>query len=281
MISDRFFRNQPGDRIKAELIVSAGPRKDDDVALGEDAGGVLVESGHASFWVADGTSESCVLLDFSSRTMAQELGINFVEELNKVSGDEILNLIGHDPSFCSRILKKAFSVLVDAWQSKASKFLESETGRKAFDNAFRVDDRTAELTNRTHLDFVDFSTTFVGGLVSGKGTVQVACIGDCPLCVGNNDELEVYRLSNNRIFLRLRKYGDGYRFDPGSISEVISTQSFSDANLVIAGSDGVGLLPEFLKEQMRHFGWSEIRKRIHRFVPRTHDDKTFCVIHLG
>lgn len=268
-------------RITAELLVSAGPRKDDDLPLGEDAGGVIVESSHASFWVADGTSESPVLLDFSSRTMAQELGIYFVEEIGKITKDGFLNRIEHDPFLSSTILKKAFSSLFGAWQKRASELLESENARKAFDTAFKLDDRTAELTMKTHLDFVDFSTTFLGGFISGNGTGQAACVGDCPLCVGVDKDLHVYRLSNNRIFLRLRRLSDGYRFDRPCISEDISAQSFSNASLVIAGSDGVGLLPEFLKEQMKFFSWPVVRNRIHKFIPNSHDDKTFCVIHLG
>jgi len=278
---DRFRNKRAYNRITAELLISAGPRKDDDLPLGEDAGGVIVESNYASFWVSDGTSESQVLRDFSSRTMAQELGIYFVEELGKVSGTELLNRIEHDPSLSSTILQRAFSSLFGAWQKKVSELLESENARKTFDNAFRLDDRTAELTMKTHFDFVDFSSTFICGFISGNGTGQAACVGDCPLCVGADKDLHVYRLSNNRIFLRLRKLSDGYRFDRPCISKDISAQSFSNANLVIAGSDGVGLLPEFLKEQMKYFSWPVIRERIHKFIPNRHDDKTFCVIHLG
>ena len=280
-IVDRFSSKRPRNRITAELLISAGPRKDDDLPLGEDAGGVIVESSHASFWVADGTSESPVLKDFSSRTMAQELGICFVEELSKISQTELLDRIEHDPSLSSTILERAFFSLFGAWQRRLSELLESENAGKAFENAFRLDERTEELTSRTHLEFLDFSTTFLGGFVSKNGTGQAACIGDCPLCVCVNNDLQVYRLSNSRIFLRLRRLCDGYRFDLPCISGDISAQSFSDANLVIAGSDGVGMLPEFLKEQIKFFSWPIIRKRIHKFIPKSHDDKTFCVIHFG
>jgi len=118
-------------------------------------------------------------------------------------------------------------------------------------------------------------------VVTNRGTGVAACIGDCPLCVDGAEGLNVYRLSNDRIFVRLRKTRGGYKFDRNPLSEDITLQRFSNANIVMAGSDGVGKLPEFLEAQMKSFRWPDIRKRIHQFIPRSHDDKTFCVIHIG
>lgn len=269
-------------RMTTELLITAGPRKDDDVALGEDAGGVIMGENMASFWVADGTSESPVVCDFSSRNMAQELGNHFVEELSRIPENELISRLEHEEQApVSMMLEKAFISLLRAWSKRLDGFLNSDNGRKTIDTFFELDGQNMNLNSLTHFEFIDFSTTFLCGLVSKSGTGQVACIGDCPFCVGGINGLRVYRLSNSRIFARLRRLSDGYRFDPVSVSEDIAVQRFTKASIVIAGSDGIGRLPEFLKEQMKSFSWAEIRKRIHRFIPNTHDDKTLCVIHIG
>jgi len=275
-LSEKSSKNQ----ITGELIISAGPRKDDDVQLGEDAGGVIVGSNWASFWVADGTSESPTVMDFSSRTMAQELGIHFVEELNKVSNNDLLNNLVNENNFAAMLLEKAFNSLLKEWDSTLSDVLKTERGRKTLNGIFKLDDQKAMEVSRTHFEFIDFSSTFLCGLVSNKGIGQVALIGDCPLCIGNDDGLKVYRLSNNRIFARMRRIPDGYRFDPSDISGEIITKKFTDTNIIVTGSDGIGKLPEFLEAQMKSFSWPDIRKRIHKFIPKSHDDKTFCLIHI-
>lgn len=273
--------NMANNKISAELFVTAGPRKDDDIELGEDAGGIIVEGNCASFWVADGTSESPVVMNFSSRSMAQELGFHFVDELNRIPKKELSVFVEQDPTLVSNLLKKAFDSFLNTWTATLIGLMESDKARKAIDSAFELKEQTRQVTSRTHHEFIDFSTTFLCGIVSARGIGQAACIGNCPLCIGKANSLQFYRLSNNSIFARLRRVSEGYRFDPASISEDIIVQKFKNANIVVAGSDGIGKLPEFLTEQMKSFSWTDIRKRIHRFIPKSNDDKTFCVINIG
>jgi hypothetical protein len=268
-------------RISAELFVTAGPRKDDDIALGEDAAGVIVEQDLVWFWVADGTSESAVVMDYCSRSLAMQLGSHFVDELSRIPVSNLTNRVEHNSTLIPNLLQKAFNCLLDSWNSSLKRILESENRKKIIDRAFELDPETMRATTRAHKEFIDFSTTFLCGLVTNQGSGVAACIGDCPFCIGTTDGLHVYRLSNDRVFVRLRKTGDSYRFDRNRVSENIAFQRFCDATIVMAGSDGIGKLPEFLAAQIKSFRWPEIRKRIHRFIPETHDDKTFCVIHIG
>ena len=272
---------QTKNRISAEIFVTAGPRKDDDVALGEDAGGVIVEQNLAWFWVADGTSESPVLLDYSSRSMAVQLGSHFVDEVSKIPEMHLKNCVERDSTLISNLLEKAFYSLLDSWAISLKDLVESDNGKKIINKVFELNPETREVANRTHQDFIDFSTTFLCGLVTSSGAGVAACIGDCPLCVAGADGLNIYPLRNDRIFIRLRRVCGGYKFDRNRISADITLQRYTDAKLVMAGSDGVGKLPEFIEAQMKSFSWPEIRKHIHRFIPKSHDDKTFCVIHIG
>ena len=268
-------------RISAELFITAGPRKDDDIALGEDAAGIIVEQNQAWFWVADGTSESAVVMDYCSRSLAMQLGSHFVDELTRIPVSNLINRVGQNSTLIPNLMQKAFNCLLDSWNSSLKRILESENRKKIIDRAFELDPQNMQATTRDHKEFIDFSTTFLCGLVTNQGSGVAACIGDCPLCIGTSDGLQVYRLSNDRVFVRLRKTGDSYRFDRNRISENIAFQRFCDATIVMAGSDGIGKLPEFLAAQIKSFRWPDIRKRIHRFIPKSHDDKTFCVIHIG
>jgi hypothetical protein len=268
-------------RISAELFVTAGPRKDDDIPLGEDAAGVIVEQNLAWFWVADGTSESPVLLDYSSRSLAMQLGSHFADELTKISAKQVADRIEQNSKMVSDLLQNAFDALLDSWTNSLNDSLKSDNRKNIIDSAFELGAEARDATSRDHLEFVDFSTTFLCGVVTNHGTGVAACIGDCPFCVDGAGGLNVYRLSNDRIFVRLRKTRGGYKFDRNPLSEDITPQRFSNANIVMAGSDGVGELPEFIKAQMKSFHWPDIRKRIHRFISKRHDDKTFCVIHIG
>ncbi len=69
-----------------ELLVSAGPRKEDYGnnptlrELGEDAGGILSLPNKTYFWISDGTSQEFALYGFSSRKFAQDLGTAFQEQ---------------------------------------------------------------------------------------------------------------------------------------------------------------------------------------------------------
>jgi hypothetical protein len=272
---------QTKNRISAEIFVTAGPRKDDDVALGEDAGGVIVEQNLAWFWVADGTSESTVVMDYSSRSLAMQLGSHFVDELTRIPVRNLMNRIECDSTLIPNLLQKAFNSLLDSWTISLTSILESDDGKKIIDKAFELNPETRKVTSRAHQEFIDFTTTFLCGVVTNHGTGVAACIGDCPLCAGGADGLNVYPLNNDGILVRLRKVCGGYKFDRNSISADITLQRYTDANIVMAGSDGVGKLPEFLAAQMKSFSWPEIRKRIHRFIPKSDDDKTFCVIKIG
>ena len=72
-----------------EITTASGPRKgmpserSSNLELGEDSGGVLsLPNQLGIIWIADGTSDSTRIGSFSSRILAQDLGLVFSNEIH-------------------------------------------------------------------------------------------------------------------------------------------------------------------------------------------------------
>lgn len=250
----------------AEMMMSAGPRKDKETELGEDVAGVVVSPTYAFFWIADGTSEMPYLRDeqskihFSSRLLAQELAISFRERIWGASTQELNN-----KDICKEMVQNCLDNVLQSW----SKTLENVTNesRKYLERIFEERQGT----------IIDFSTTFLGGILSQSGTLQVSFYGDSPLYVKQGENNTIIRESNYRFFLRLSKNGDEYTFTTSKDHKIVS-HVLENVDVVVAGSDGVGKLPEFIQAQSKSFPFRKIWNRLHKFSPQTNDDKSVCLL---
>jgi hypothetical protein len=211
--------------------------------------------------------------------MAQEIGASFVEVHNGLMKSRLKRAVDCGWNVSSVILKKSVRVLREDWQRRLGEHGRNGEHREIIRGAFRISEETSKLVNKEHYDFIDFSTTFMCGVVTDQGAGQVACIGNPSLCVRTRGEMRVYHLSNNKFFLRLRRNGGAYSFDE-LVTREVATAQFCGADLVVAGSDGVGRLPEIMSRQAQNFGWREIRKQVHQFSPGKDDDKTLCIIQV-
>ena len=80
--------NEKNFALICEITTSSGPRKgippekSSNIELGEDSGGILSLAGQLGIiWIADGTSDSTRIGSFSSRILAQDLGLVFSNEI--------------------------------------------------------------------------------------------------------------------------------------------------------------------------------------------------------
>lgn len=167
-----------------EILVSSGPRKDperyrEDGALrepGEDAGGALFLPGISVFWIADGTSQEPSLPGFSSRMLAQDIGVCF----ERAVFEEVALPRSRDPSEAppntdrfDALQGAAFRLLKDLWQRRLTAFwsrLSPEAARKALDAFAHCGDGIRRLR---------WSSTLLFGAVSLKdGSLRIANFGD-------------------------------------------------------------------------------------------------------
>lgn len=258
-------------QIIAEVMMSAGPRKSDDSGLGEDACGLILRSDLCFFWIADGTSESAILEDanrkinFSSRILAQELGESFRKQtLNSTQLKQKLDL---KENVIGSLLESSLESVFESWSKKLHQV--QSVSREYFDENF------SEATG----DIKDFSTTFLCGVLTTNGYLQVVCFGDSPFVVNSANEIKVIRPQNYRFFMRLNRENNEYFF---STSKTFNTEifAFEDISFIVAGSDGVGRIPELVQALAGKFSFSEIRSKFALYNPNTKDDKTLCILSL-
>lgn len=255
-------------QITAEIIMSSGPRKtDQDNELGEDAAGVFLTPEAGFFWVADGTSECPIIKDkdkkfnFSSRTLAQELGNSFRKHV--INFSERTNI--------QAVLENSFKDVFAEWNQRIQEFLSKPENRDDLEKIWG-----------SPISVIDFSTTFTCGMLSKTGMLHVALYGDSPLVViakQKSDYIVVCRSDPYHFYMRLHRKDNNYYFST-STDIKIESKVYNDVSIVIAGSDGIGKLPELIKTQHATFPFQEIRDRIHKFIPKTHDDKTLCILSL-
>lgn len=257
-------------QIIAEMLMSAGPRKSQDIELGEDACGLIMRPRDCFFWIADGTSESAILEDeasrvsFSSRRLAHDLGAAF---RTLALETPTLKDSAVQQSLTEKLLRGSLEAVMQQWVDNLKQLENDE--RQFLNEAF----------NDGSGDSKDFSSTFLCGLLSTNSSLQMAAYGDSPFVVKFNETIKVYRPKNYRFFMRLRREADSYAF---STSRDIRAESFCFENtrFVVAGSDGIGKLPEMIEALSGKFEFSDIRKHFALYRPRTHDDKSVCIVSL-
>lgn len=254
--------------LTAEIMMTAGPRKAQDEELGEDVAGVLLNADFASFWIADGTSETPNLQNadykvrFSSRLLAVELAQGFRTQIEKSSRKKLSN----GEIRIENLLKKLLDGIVATWNQSLAKI--PEEGRSFLDRIFSAAPGMC----------LDFSSTFTCGILAQNGDFQGACYGDAPLLIKRYGEsIKKVARNNYRFFMRLNKQGDKYKFTTSN-EHRIDFLCFNDVEIIVAGSDGIGRIPDLIEAQCRHFSFEEIRSRIYRFFPGTKDDKTLCIL---
>lgn len=263
--------NKLGTQIVAEILMSAGPRKDNDTGLGEDASGLILTHEHCFFWISDGTSESAILEDksrkinFSSRVLAQDLGESFRKQI--VGFSELRDRLNAKENVIGQLLTESLDGVMVKWSEALDSIQVSHT--EVLKDNF---DESAGNSN-------DFSSTFLCGVLTSAGQLQVGCFGDSPFLVQISNETRVVRPNNYRFFMRLIN-NEGHYYFTTSNSYEIETYAFDDVRLLVAGSDGVGLIPELVKALSGKFSFSEIRSKFSFYDPRTKDDKVLCILSL-
>lgn len=261
----------PKRQIIAEILMSAGPRKSQDTGLGEDSCGLILRTDRCFFWIADGTSESAVLehrtsrVSFSSRRLAHDLGDSFRRQA--LNGPEVREESSDSHTLIDRLLRTSLDEVMQKW-SELLKQLQAND-KPYLDSAF----------NEASGNFKDFSSTFLCGVMTTCGSLQIGCYGDSPFAVKIDNEVQVVRPKNLRFFMRLNRDIDGYSF---TTSKEFATEGFcfDNVSLLIAGSDGIGRLPEMVKALIGELAFSEIRTQFSLYEPRTHDDKALCILSL-
>ena len=138
-----------------------------------------------------------------------------------------------------------------------------------------LDENFSEATG----DIKDFSSTFLCGVLTTSGYLQVACFGDSPLVVNSANEIKVVRPQNYRFFMRLNREANKYFFSTSKTFN-IETFYFEDTSFIVAGSDGVGRIPELVQALAGNFSFGEIRSKFALYNPNTKDDKALCILSL-
>lgn len=222
-----------------ELMVTSGPRKDVDAyrsnaayrELGEDAGGVLSLPGMYLFWIADGTSDQKVLYDFSSRILAQDLGICFKKcACNMFLENGIIDF--------GKLIEETFNDLENEWKQRLSKKWTDLTleGKEKFtsslpccgDGALRI----------------SWSSTFLAGVINfNEEKLQCLNIGDAGglVCYKKDRKKEdIVPPKRGRCFMSIEHYPKYGSYDAPTISPKLDEYLFRWDN--IPGNDESRLL---------------------------------------
>lgn len=258
-------------QIIAEVMMSAGPRKSEDSGLGEDACGFIWRSDLCFFWISDGTSESAILEDksckinFSSRTLAQELGEGFRREILNMS--RVKEKITEKEKIIDKLLIASLDRVRDVWSEQLNRI--QRDNKNYLDSVFSEDASKC----------IDFSSTFLCGVITTGGDLQVGCYGDSPFVVKAGNKTSIIRPENYRFYMRLNRESDIYCFKTSN-KHPIESYCFENVSYVVAGSDGIGRLPEFVKALDDNFSFGRIRNLLVPYEPNTKDDKAICLLSL-
>jgi hypothetical protein len=244
-----------------EVLVSAGPRKDpirygQDGAQresGEDAGGVIFLPGFCVFWIADGTSQEPALPGFSSRILAQDLGVCFQQSAVRLlwpPGSGAAPKAVRRTSLLRRITRAAFGLLQEQWQERLTAYwhgLSPEMVTRAQSAFSSCGDGVRRLR---------WSTTLLGGVVGlTDGSLRVANFGDAAGIVYASGADPTPIIPNrDRCFVTLEL--TPATAAPTVVPPVLNDQAYLLATAPIGGveaffcfTDGVapGSLPRFLQ----------------------------------
>jgi uncharacterized membrane protein YciS (DUF1049 family) len=252
----------------AETMTSAGPRKNDEIGLGEDVTGMLVREDFACFWIFDGVSDNHILKNdtgeyFSSRLLAQSLALGLQMQLSNI------NFESFDLQMA---LEKACTQALKNIQEKIDKLLISE--KKQLLNAIQKG------------DIPTIATTVLVGLLSKQGNLKIYRIGvDKWLALPNGQLIDpkkdgaitdriAFSLdeSNGQLVVKMAQINDLARY----------AKSLDNISTVIGATDGVSsTLLNWLKAQKQlDLANPNIRKIIANNRDYTGDDKSLCIIQL-
>ena len=263
--------NNPTKKILyAEMMGTAGPRKENDEGLSEDSGGVIIFGELCFFWISDGTSESSKVinqqhrLNLSSRTLAMSLGNHFRICINKWLQSSIE--FPSTENIADILLRETLTETQKYWQSK-------------FDFVYKNDQSfLPKIFQSTCADHKDFSSTFSCGVFDVKGNLDLSCYGDSPYIYQNHDgAYHSFKPENRRFFLRLNKK-DGVFTTSNTVFTHFNKLSL--INRIILCSDGVDDLPNLISQLGSNNSFTKIRELIPEYFPHSHDDKTMCMVSI-
>jgi hypothetical protein len=273
-----------------EVLVSAGPRKDpvqygQDGALresGEDAGGVVFLPGFCAFWIADGTSQEPALPGFSSRILAQDLGICFQQAaLRRLwptrSGSA--PKAARRASVLRRITHDAFGLLQARWQERLNAYwhgLSPEMAARTLKAFARCGDGVRRLR---------WSATLLGGVVDlADGSLRVANFGDSAgLVYGSGADPVPLMPNRDRCFVTLEQASEAAV--PSVVPPALNGQAPTLEAVPITGveaffcfTDGVapGSLPRFL-QNLASKPADQAERLLRQLRLLSGDDKTLLV----
>lgn len=260
-------------RLCAEVFQTSGPRKCSDDELGEDCCATFLSRDYAVFFLADGTGETPQLqlpntsLVFCSRFLAQTLSLH--------TRNYFLS------STYSLLRATEFETyLRNAWSDTAKEWNEL------------LDIQLPSLNNEQHLsilsadwkrlidskvDFVDISTTFMCGGLHADGHACVVSAGDSVCVVKGTSGYRMWHPRQHaRLFMRLHLQPGRYRFEADQQFSV-EAADWLDVEQVIAGSDGIGKIPNLIEAQGT-IPFPKLLSRILRLRTQKCDDKTMCIL---
>lgn len=258
--------------LRAETFLTSGPRKGGgaDSELGEDCCCVILLQETALLVIADGTSEGHELAVprsdsfFCNRLLAQTItacarrgltaSIPWIPPVADLKG----------------ILDRAWLEAAEAWNT----LLAQPPNEMAL---------PVEWVSKIpeSVKFLDFSTTILLAAMRLSGEAAVARIGDSPFAIRREGMcMEAFRRSEpGRLFMRLklRPQFEGFAPLPSHATEF---HEFRSVEMMLAGSDGVGHLPEIVASGAAPDSVSALIPWILKYRPGTFDDKSLCLLSI-
>lgn len=252
--------------INANILVSAGPRKDkdNDTELGEDATGILNTPQGTYFWILDGTSDSPNIISgnkhiFSSRVLAQTMNQNIRDVLTKQSNESEVSLK---------------EVLMNAVESSKKILLERIKSAPS-----ELHNKIAEAVKLGNTPYC--STTVLLGFLSKGGELKYFYLGDSEVIsfTKNGEKLVPNEKDENknpsRLFVSIIK-GDNDNsliLNTNSFEEKIVSFTKNNVDYLVAFSDGIGISEKSILENPKE----EIAK-ISTTNQKTYDDKSLIIL---
>lgn len=279
-----YVTTTPKSFIKSEIILSAGPRKDNgnnDTELGEDVAGAVSFPNQTFFWILDGTSDSAAIKSlgvedntmrheevhiFSSRLLAQNIGYYIQKNIRQCLEDKLeLN----------ELMTRAIAHVSAEWEKRLNNELPEKKGS------------ILQLIRKGFKPLC--STTVIMGRLLDDGNLYALRTGDSKLFPFKkaNGQLTLDKTFKftadptdeyDRIAFRLD-------VDEASQSFIIKqnipkwlTQSTDNVDYVFAFTDGIGRVTEAQLASDNPGIVEMIRQNIARIPQKTYDDKTLVIL---
>jgi serine/threonine protein phosphatase PrpC len=252
---------------KAELLVSAGPRKSTrETELGEDIAGTVVTAQRIFFWVLDGTSDTVVIPGEQGRDL-------FSSRLFCLAISASLHQLAHKYTSAFDLAEAALENAVEQLKNQLAQHQE----------AFQ---RFGE-TEPAQTPHWDVSTTMLLGILSESGELDLFRIGDSKAISFGLDKQVISTVIDQkptsiglgRIHARLVR-GEAYTLEvfPPDRPEQLHQSKASGIRRVIAFSDGVGPSTEqYLRRMLSQRTYDQFHDELARTPNKTFDDKTLVL----